>query len=90
MAAALKREGNFVQAFLIGTIAINQLLLLGACFIHGGYRDRETSYSMSMASLHISMLPIYVVLMLPSTGFGLDPEGKNLYRTAASTLIIII
>ncbi|KAK7178442.1 hypothetical protein PSPO01_15515, partial [Paraphaeosphaeria sporulosa] len=80
--AASKGQSDLVQAFLVGAIAINHLLLLGICFIQGGHHGRRTSYSMLMASLHIRMLPMYIVLMLPPIAFEVGSQGMGFQSIA--------
>ncbi|KAL5378637.1 hypothetical protein PMIN02_011177 [Paraphaeosphaeria minitans] len=82
IAAASKGQSDLVRAFLVGAIAINHLLLLGICFIQGGHHGRRTSYPMLMASLHIRMLPMYVVLMLPPIAFEVGSQGMGFQSTA--------
>ncbi|KAF9728535.1 sodium calcium [Paraphaeosphaeria minitans] len=92
IAAASKGQSDLVRAFLVGAIAINHLLLLGICFIQGGHHGRRTSYPMLMASLHIRMLPMYVVLMLPPIAFEVGSQGSDssVVRTARITALLLL
>jgi Ca2+/H+ antiporter len=69
----MKGQPSIVQSFLVGSVAINHLLLLGICFIHGGHHDRESTYPMLIAPISARMLPAGFALLLSSvmstTGF---------------------
>ncbi|KAF9730146.1 Vacuolar calcium ion transporter 2, partial [Paraphaeosphaeria minitans] len=104
IAAASKGQSDFVRAFLVGAVAINHLLLLGSCFIQGGHHGRRASYPMLIASFHIRMLPVYIVLMLPLIAFEVGfqstaPQAHTLrdsgsdgsvVRTARITALLLL
>jgi Ca2+/H+ antiporter len=70
----LESRAGIVAPFLVGTIALNHLLLLGICFIHGGHYDHSGGYSMLMVSVFSRMLPPCIALLLCpiilEAGFG--------------------
>lgn len=87
--AVWKGQANIVQAFVIGTVAINHLLLLGICFIHGGHHIRETSYPLLLASMHCRVIPFGIALSLGLSVFATDLGGRNLQSYAPHSTLTI-
>jgi Ca2+/H+ antiporter len=74
--AILKSREEMLRPFVVGTIAINYLLLLGICFIHGGHYDRGTAYSMLMVSVYARMLPLCVVPLVGAAWLDVGFRGR--------------
>ncbi|KAF1952097.1 hypothetical protein CC80DRAFT_552849 [Byssothecium circinans] len=91
--AVLKSRDEMLRPFVVGTIAINYLLLLGIYFIHGGHYDRDTAYSMLMVSINVRMLPIRIVPLVGvawlDAGFQRDHGTRGASLTAAILLLLL-
>lgn len=75
--AAWTGQSKVIPASLVGGIAINHLLLLGVCFIHGGYHMSETKYLSMMASIHARLLPAAVAILVCATSANAWSGGKH-------------
>lgn len=62
--ALVKCEIAVVQSSLIGSILSNLLLVLGCCFIAGGFKFSEQTMKSTAAQLNSSLLLISVVAVL--------------------------
>jgi hypothetical protein len=61
----------------VGAITVNQLVLLGACFIQGGHHSRAIRYPMIMALIHARALPAGLVLSAYAVVSNAGSEGKE-------------
>lgn len=62
--ALIKCEIEVVQSSLVGSILSNLLLVLGMCFLAGGFKYAEQSMKETAAQLNMSLLLIAVVAVL--------------------------
>jgi len=76
MVAAWNGESKLVTAFLVGTVGINLLFLLGICFINGGHHTSKTRYPLLMASIHARMLPPALAVLVCAASTNVQSGGK--------------
>lgn len=88
--AAWKGRGTIVPAFLVGAVAINHLLLLGVCFIHGGHRSSEIKYLVLMTPIHTRILPAGLALLTCVAFSNARSGGKSHFRPSCRQLILIL
>lgn len=82
IAAVLRGQTILTKAFLVGSVSINSLLLLGISFIHGGHRNCRNAYEMLMAPIHARMLPVGSALLISSAIFTTKLGGTYLHSSA--------
>ncbi|KAG0768902.1 hypothetical protein G6F16_001596 [Rhizopus arrhizus] len=73
-----------VQASMLGSILSNSLLVLGMCFLCGGYKYKEQTFNATAAQTSASLLFTSVVsLLLPAAFYGstIDTESQDVERT---------
>ncbi|KZZ97827.1 calcium/proton exchanger [Ascosphaera apis ARSEF 7405] len=95
---ALKgNEIRIVQASMLGSILSNILLVLGCCFLIGGFRYHEQNFNTTVASTMSSLMAVASAsLIIPATLAAAIPKGENglnnvliLSRGAAIILLLL-
>ncbi|KAI5290923.1 hypothetical protein KEM54_000024 [Ascosphaera aggregata] len=95
---ALKNnEIRIVQASMLGSILSNILLVLGCCFLVGGFRYHEQNFNTTVASTMSSLMAVASAsLIIPATLSAAIPKGENrlhnvliLSRGAAVILLLL-
>ncbi|CEG83062.1 Putative Calcium/proton exchanger [Rhizopus microsporus] len=87
-----------VQAAMLGSILSNLLLILGMCFLCGGYKHKEQVFNATAAQTSASLLFISVVsLLLPAAFYGStinteseDREKTDILDISRGTAIILL
>ncbi|CAO3667108.1 unnamed protein product [Rhizopus stolonifer] len=87
-----------VQASMLGSILSNSLLVLGMCFICGGYKYKEQAFNVTAAQTSASLLFTSVVsLLLPAAFYGStmstethDTERTDILDISRGTAIILL
>ncbi|GAA5899352.1 hypothetical protein JCM8208_001624 [Rhodotorula glutinis] len=67
--ALTKGELDIVQSSMIGSILSNCLLVLGMCFVAGGLRMHEMSYSIRAAQVNLNLLGLAVTAIVIPVAF---------------------
>jgi hypothetical protein len=88
--AAWKGRGTIVPAFLVSAVAINHFLLLGVCFIHGGYRSTEFKYPVLMTHIHARILPAGLALSTYAAFSNTRSESKSHSRPICRQWTLIL
>jgi hypothetical protein len=88
--AAWKGRGTIVPAFLVGAVAMNHLLLLGVCFIHGGHYSSEIKYPVLMTPIHTRTLPAGLALSTYAAFSTARSGGKSHSRPICRQWILIL
>lgn len=81
--ALTKDEVAIVQTSLIGSILSNLLLVLGMCFLVGGYRRREQFFNTTVVDSAASLLILAVAGLIVPTVFKESPRFEDRQGTAA-------
>lgn len=81
--ALTKDEVAIVQTSLIGSILSNLLLVLGMCFLAGGYRRREQYFNTTVVDSAASLLILAVAGLIVPTVFKENPRFEDRQGTAA-------
>lgn len=81
--ALTKDEVAIVQTSLIGSILSNLLLVLGMCFLAGGYRRREQYFNSTVVDSAASLLILAVAGLIVPTVFKENPRFEDRQGTAA-------
>lgn len=76
---ALKNnEIRIVQASMLGSILSNSLLVLGCCFLFGGYGRKGQSFNTTVASTMSSLMAVASTsLVIPATLYGVLNTSKS-------------
>ncbi|RYN53072.1 hypothetical protein AA0117_g13349, partial [Alternaria alternata] len=90
--AAWTGQNVLGPTFLVGATTINQLVLLGACFIHGGHHSGATSYPKLMASIHARALPAGLALLAYAavSNAGSEVSSEKRPRVYCITAILLL
>lgn len=79
MIALTKGEIRIVQASMLGSILSNILLVLGMCFVGGGFYYKEQEFNMTVAQTMSSLMAVATSSLLLPAAFNLAvPSSKNL------------
>ncbi|TID25508.1 hypothetical protein CANINC_002898 [Pichia inconspicua] len=79
---ALKsNQVTVVQASMLGSILSNLLLVLGSCFIVGGFKHKEQFFNQTAAQTMGSLLAVSVMALLLPAAFYFSIPKKNEKRT---------
>ncbi|KAI5294829.1 hypothetical protein KEM52_003072 [Ascosphaera acerosa] len=93
---ALKNnEIRIVQASMLGSILSNILLVLGCCFLVGGFRYHEQEFNTTVASTMSSLMAVASAsLIIPATLAAAIPKGDdgldNVLILSRGTAIILL
>ncbi|KAH8890475.1 calcium/proton exchanger [Thozetella sp. PMI_491] len=79
--ALVKDEIRIVQASLLGSILANLLLILGMCFLLGGFRFREQIYNSTVTQMSACLLSLSVTSLLLPTAFHASFNDSDLADT---------
>ncbi|KAI9268754.1 calcium/proton exchanger [Sporodiniella umbellata] len=87
-----------VQASMLGSILSNSLLVLGMCFIFGGYKHKEQRFNTIAAQTSASLLFTSVMsLLLPAAFYGstmstqtYDTERTDILDISRGTAVILL
>lgn len=74
--AVLKGRGDAARAFIVGTIAISNLLVTGGCLLDQTKQGSEIMYPLLMALLHSRLVVGSIAFLLFPTILGRSFEGK--------------
>jgi Ca2+:H+ antiporter len=78
IAALLKGEIALVQASMLGSILSNLLLVLGCCFLAGGYGRISQSFNETVASTMSSLMAVSCAsLIIPATLYAALSSSKH-------------
>ncbi|KAF2400933.1 calcium/proton exchanger family protein [Trichodelitschia bisporula] len=95
--ALLNGEIRIVQASMLGSILSNILLVLGCCFIAGGWRGGEQRFNSVVANAMASLMSIATVsLIIPATLYAALSSGEtkvqddNIALLSRGTAIIML
>ncbi|KAF2220903.1 Sodium/calcium exchanger protein-domain-containing protein [Elsinoe ampelina] len=89
-------EIRIVQASMLGSILSNILLVLGCCFIAGGFRRQEQSFNSTVASTMSSLMAVASAsLVIPATLYAALARSKsstddNILILSHGTAIILL
>ncbi|KAF4554843.1 Vacuolar calcium ion transporter-like protein 2 [Elsinoe fawcettii] len=89
-------EIRIVQASMLGSILSNILLVLGCCFIAGGYNRQEQSFNSTVASTMSSLMAVASAsLIIPATLYAALASSKsssddNILILSHGTAIILL
>jgi Ca2+:H+ antiporter len=87
------RQGQIriVQASMLGSILSNMLLVLGCCFIAGGFRGGEQSFNATIASAMSSLMTVASTsLILPATLYASINSTKKKDSDKLDSSILIL
>jgi len=96
-----KNQTRIVQASMLGSILSNMLLVLGCCFLAGGWNAQEREFNSTVASTMSSLMAVASAsLIIPATlyaamdgdkhsGTGNDTE-RNIQLLSRGTSIILL
>lgn len=90
--ALIKREVVIVQTSLIGSILSNLLLVLGMCFIAGGYNRNEQHFNTTVAGTAASLLTLACAALIVPTAFHMASSAGDVGITELSrgTAVILL
>jgi Ca2+:H+ antiporter len=92
-------EIRIVQASMLGSILSNILLVLGCCFISGGFRGGEQTFNATIASAMSSLMAVASAsLIIPATMYAAlstskrsdDDSEKSILLLSHGTAIILL
>ncbi|KAF2434614.1 calcium/proton exchanger [Tothia fuscella] len=103
--ALRQNQIRIVQASMLGSVLSNILLVLGCCFIAGGFRGGEQTFNATIASAMSSLMAVATVsLIIPATlyatiheevgkhagGVNKDLDDKVLMLSHGTAIILLI
>ncbi|KAI9806032.1 MAG: hypothetical protein M1833_004439 [Piccolia ochrophora] len=95
--ALKKNEIRIVQASMLGSILSNILLVLGCCFLLGGYGRQEQHFNMTVASTMSSLMAVACAsLIIPATlyaalrGSNADSKEGILLVSRGTSMILLV
>jgi hypothetical protein len=86
--AACMNHKAIVPAFLVGGTAFNCLLVLGACFVHGGHHSSKIQYPFLMTVVHARTLPAGLALCAYTAFYDMGSKGKHPLVSAIVAILI--
>mmetsp|Transcript_5656 Transcript_5656/g.6941 ORF Transcript_5656/g.6941 Transcript_5656/m.6941 type:complete len:529 (+) Transcript_5656:64-1650(+) len=92
--ALLAGEYRVVQASMIGSIFSNLLLVLGCCFLFGGFYHKEQEYSLLVSTANMGLLGLSCIALILPTPFAQyydvnEEEALMISRIVALCLIFM-
>ncbi|KAF9437385.1 hypothetical protein BGZ76_000920 [Entomortierella beljakovae] len=90
------KEGKIdvVQASVIGSILSNLLLVLGFCFVCGGFKFQSQKFNQTAAQTSASLLSLSCMSLLVPTAFNATAKGldqtDNIQRLSYGTSLVLL
>lgn len=91
--ALVKGQLRIVQAAMLGSILSNCLLVLGMCFLAGGFRFHEQGYGVRIAQQQISLLSLSVFSISIPAAFNSSVkvvEESDILAISRATSVILL
>jgi Ca2+:H+ antiporter len=77
MVAVVKGEALVAQTALTGAVLANCLLILGTCFLCGGFQNGAQTYPIVMARDKAQLLVLSLASIVLPTVFKLSAQGRE-------------
>ncbi|CAN6648260.1 vacuolar calcium ion transporter [Trichomonascus vanleenenianus] len=92
--ALTKGEIRIVQASMLGSILSNLLLVLGCCFVAGGYNRVQQSFNQTVAQTMSSLMALATSSLLIPAAFhattGQEQDARGILALSRGTAIVLL
>lgn len=90
--ALFRNELDIVKASMLGSILSNILLVMGCCFIAGGYNRIQQKFNQTVAQTMASMMALSVTSLLIPAAFnaGFPGQSKHVLAVSRGASIVIL